>query len=32
MINPELLASDKLHYSAVEYARWASAILKEMGL
>jgi lysophospholipase L1-like esterase len=32
MINPELLAGDKLHYSAVEYARWASAILKEMGL
>lgn len=32
MINPELLASDKLHYSAVEYARWAQAILKEMGL
>lgn len=32
MINPELLAGDKLHYSAVEYARWAAAILKEMGL
>jgi lysophospholipase L1-like esterase len=32
MINPELLAGDKLHYSAVEYARWAQAILKEMGL
>ena len=32
MINPELLAADKLHYSAVEYTRWASAILKEMGL
>lgn len=32
MIDPELLAGDKLHYSGVEYARWAKAILKEMGL
>lgn len=27
MINPELLANDKLHYSGVEYKRWAEAIL-----
>lgn len=31
-INPELVASDKLHPSGVEYNRWAKAILKELGL
>jgi lysophospholipase L1-like esterase len=32
LINPELVASDKLHPSGVEYNRWAKAILKELGL
>jgi lysophospholipase L1-like esterase len=32
LINPELVAGDKLHPSGVEYNRWAKAILKEMGL
>jgi lysophospholipase L1-like esterase len=32
MVDPELLTNDKLHYSGVEYQRWASAILKLMKL
>ncbi|HLO80302.1 MAG TPA: SGNH/GDSL hydrolase family protein [Chitinophagaceae bacterium] len=32
LINPELVAGDKLHPSGVEYNRWSKAILKEMGL
>ena len=32
LVDPELLTDDKLHYSGVEYQRWASAILKLMKL
>ncbi len=32
MVNPDLLTSDKLHYSGSEYYRWAEAILKKMKL
>ena len=32
LINPELLADDKLHPSGMEYKRWAEAIVKTMGL
>jgi lysophospholipase L1-like esterase len=32
LINPDLLASDKLHPSGMEYKRWAEAIVKVMGL
>lgn len=32
MVDPELLTDDKLHYSGVEYQRWAAAILKLMKL
>ena len=32
LINPELLAEDKLHPSGIEYKRWAEAILKAMEL
>jgi len=30
LINPELVAKDKLHPSGVEYRRWAEAVLKVM--